>query len=58
MYCKPPIAKKQKEWVLDKGPQTEVNYEKYGHQIAMPGQVISAKTGKLRQSNSLASYNR
>ena len=51
MYCKPPIAKK-KEWVLDSGPQTnaqgEINYEKYGHAICMPGPVISAKTGKQK----------
>jgi|LakMenEpi03Aug12_release.lakeMendotaPanAssembly.Ray.scaffolds.fasta_scaffold2980729_1 hypothetical protein len=50
MHARPPIAIKKvvdesNKWVLDKGPQAVVNYEQYGHAVAKPGTVISAKTG-------------
>lgn len=54
MYSKPPVGVKKipvdesNKWVLDKGPQTHINYEQYGHAVAKPGNVISAKTGKIR----------
>ena len=43
-------AMPQKQWVLAKpestGPATgQVNYENYGHAVAMPGPVLSSKTG-------------
>ena len=39
----------EKQWVLaTEQPQSiaNTNYEKYAHPIAMPGPVLSAKTGK------------
>ncbi len=56
MYSRPPLPLKKNpvetKWVLDKGPQAVVDYEKYGHPIAQPGPVISSKTGKPRASHS------
>ena len=47
----PPSSGPQKQWVLDDGsgsnPIGQVNYERYAHApVAMPGPVLSAKTGK------------
>ena len=36
----------QKQWVLADDDNGPVNYEKYAHAIAMPGPVLSSKTGK------------
>ena len=49
----PIIVKKSEseanKWVYDKGPQSgPINYEKYGHPVAIPGPVISAKTGHIK----------
>jgi hypothetical protein len=55
---RPPLAIKKNDsevnkWVYDKGPQNgPIDYEKYGHAVAKPGPVISAKTGKIRTTNS------
>ena len=40
-------APPDKKWVLaDDSNNSQVNYEKYAHPIAMPGPVLSSKTGK------------
>ena len=48
-----PNGAPESRWVLAKEEPTgqaasigNVNYEKYAHPIAMPGPVLSAKTGK------------
>ena len=59
--ARPPIPVKVSQsevnkWVYDKGSGgAPVNYESYGHPVAKPGPVISAKTGKVRTTNSAAS---
>ncbi len=57
-----PIKKNDAEankWVYDKGVQNgPINYEKYGHPVAKPGPVISAKTGHVRTTLSASRSHR
>lgn len=47
-YARPPKAN---QYILDErtqvGSTNHVNYNNYAHPVALPGPVLSAKTGKI-----------